>query len=165
MRGGLMAGGLMAGGLVAGAQVVAAGVVLARLARGRRRLPPLTAAPSASGSATATAGSGTTSGSGAGAGSGAEAGSGAGAGAGSGVGREMAAPLTSDLGISVVVPARNEAARIGPCLRAVLADPAVKEVIVVDDLGNPDHDDSIRVIHTALDHGINFVDTADMYSA
>ncbi|MFF0769801.1 aldo/keto reductase [Nonomuraea wenchangensis] len=31
--------------------------------------------------------------------------------------------------------------------------------------GNPDHDDSIRVIHTALDHGINFVDTADMYSA
>ncbi|RVX44953.1 aryl-alcohol dehydrogenase-like predicted oxidoreductase [Nonomuraea polychroma] len=31
--------------------------------------------------------------------------------------------------------------------------------------GNPDHDDSIRIIHTALDHGINFVDTADMYSA
>ncbi|MEU6715497.1 aldo/keto reductase [Nonomuraea sp. NPDC046802] len=32
-------------------------------------------------------------------------------------------------------------------------------------VGNPDHDDSIRIIHTALDHGINFVDTADMYSA
>ncbi|MFC7103251.1 aldo/keto reductase [Nonomuraea rubra] len=31
--------------------------------------------------------------------------------------------------------------------------------------GNPDHDDSIRIIHAALDHGINFVDTADMYSA
>ncbi|MFC5825312.1 aldo/keto reductase [Nonomuraea insulae] len=31
--------------------------------------------------------------------------------------------------------------------------------------GNPDHDDSIRIIHTALDHGINFVDSADMYSA
>ncbi|TYB53472.1 aldo/keto reductase [Nonomuraea sp. PA05] len=31
--------------------------------------------------------------------------------------------------------------------------------------GNPDHEDSIRIIHTALDHGINFVDTADMYSA
>ncbi|MEU4193274.1 aldo/keto reductase [Kribbella sp. NPDC026611] len=30
--------------------------------------------------------------------------------------------------------------------------------------GNPDHDDSIRIIHTALDQGINFVDTADMYS-
>lgn len=35
--------------------------------------------------------------------------------------------------ISVVVPARNEQARIGPCLTAVLADPAVGEVIVVDD--------------------------------
>src|SRR4051812_41602615 len=31
--------------------------------------------------------------------------------------------------------------------------------------GNPDHDDSIRVIHRALDAGINFVDTADVYSA
>ncbi|TXS07326.1 aldo/keto reductase [Streptomyces sp. col6] len=31
--------------------------------------------------------------------------------------------------------------------------------------GNPDHDDSIRIIHHALDAGINFVDTADVYSA
>src|ERR687896_335213 len=31
--------------------------------------------------------------------------------------------------------------------------------------GNPDHDDSIRIIHRALDAGINFVDTADFYSA
>ena len=30
--------------------------------------------------------------------------------------------------------------------------------------GNPDHDDSIRTIHRALDAGINFVDTADVYS-
>jgi aryl-alcohol dehydrogenase-like predicted oxidoreductase len=30
--------------------------------------------------------------------------------------------------------------------------------------GNPDHDDSIRIIHRALDAGINFVDTADVYS-
>jgi len=30
--------------------------------------------------------------------------------------------------------------------------------------GNPDHDDSIRIIHKALDAGINFVDTADRYS-
>jgi aryl-alcohol dehydrogenase-like predicted oxidoreductase len=29
--------------------------------------------------------------------------------------------------------------------------------------GNPDHDDSIRIIHAALDAGINFVDTADVY--
>src|ERR1700735_1466924 len=31
--------------------------------------------------------------------------------------------------------------------------------------GNPDHEESIRIIHAALDGGINFVDTADMYSA
>jgi aryl-alcohol dehydrogenase-like predicted oxidoreductase len=30
-------------------------------------------------------------------------------------------------------------------------------------IGNADHDDSIRVIHKALDAGINFVDTADAY--
>ena len=29
--------------------------------------------------------------------------------------------------------------------------------------GNPDHDESIRIIHTALDAGINFIDTADVY--
>ena len=32
-------------------------------------------------------------------------------------------------------------------------------------VGNPDHDDCARVIHAALDQGVNFVDTADMYSA
>jgi aryl-alcohol dehydrogenase-like predicted oxidoreductase len=31
--------------------------------------------------------------------------------------------------------------------------------------GNADHDDCVRIIHAALDQGINFVDTADMYSA
>jgi aryl-alcohol dehydrogenase-like predicted oxidoreductase len=31
--------------------------------------------------------------------------------------------------------------------------------------GNTDHDDSLRIIHRALDAGINFVDTADIYSA
>lgn len=30
--------------------------------------------------------------------------------------------------------------------------------------GNRDHDDSIKIIHKALDSGINFVDTADVYS-
>src|SRR5947208_8430258 len=30
--------------------------------------------------------------------------------------------------------------------------------------GEPDHDESIRIIHRALDAGINFVDTADVYS-
>jgi len=30
-------------------------------------------------------------------------------------------------------------------------------------IGNPDHDDSARIIHKALDAGINFIDTADVY--
>src|SRR3954469_1403392 len=31
--------------------------------------------------------------------------------------------------------------------------------------GNTDHDDSIHIVHRALDAGINFIDTADVYSA
>ncbi|HZU80569.1 MAG TPA: aldo/keto reductase [Acidimicrobiales bacterium] len=31
--------------------------------------------------------------------------------------------------------------------------------------GNPDHDDCVRIVHAALDAGVNFVDTADIYSA
>ena len=31
-------------------------------------------------------------------------------------------------------------------------------------VGNPDHDDSVRIIRKALDAGLNFVDTADAYS-
>jgi aryl-alcohol dehydrogenase-like predicted oxidoreductase len=30
--------------------------------------------------------------------------------------------------------------------------------------GEPDHDASVRIIHTALDAGLNFIDTADVYS-
>src|SRR3989440_2287810 len=30
--------------------------------------------------------------------------------------------------------------------------------------GNRDHDDCVRIIHHALDNGINFIDTADVYS-
>jgi aryl-alcohol dehydrogenase-like predicted oxidoreductase len=31
-------------------------------------------------------------------------------------------------------------------------------------IGNPDHDDCVRIIHRAIDAGINFIDTADSYS-
>jgi aryl-alcohol dehydrogenase-like predicted oxidoreductase len=31
-------------------------------------------------------------------------------------------------------------------------------------VGNPDHDESVRIIHRALDAGINVIDTADAYS-
>ena len=53
-------------------------------------------------------------------------------------GRRRHPPLAVPAGtprerISVVVPARDEAARIGPCLAGLLADPDVHEVLVVDD--------------------------------
>ncbi len=32
-------------------------------------------------------------------------------------------------------------------------------------IGNPDHDDCVRMVDVALENGINFIDTADMYSA
>jgi len=31
--------------------------------------------------------------------------------------------------------------------------------------GNSDHDECVRIVHAALDAGVNFVDTADVYSA
>jgi aryl-alcohol dehydrogenase-like predicted oxidoreductase len=31
-------------------------------------------------------------------------------------------------------------------------------------VGNPDHDDAVKIIHRALDAGVNFIDTADAYS-
>jgi dolichol-phosphate mannosyltransferase len=68
------------------AQAGAAALVLARLARGKTRRAPLTAAAEAT--------------------------------------RES---------ISAVVPARDEAARIGPCLEALLGDRDLAEVLVVDD--------------------------------
>jgi aryl-alcohol dehydrogenase-like predicted oxidoreductase len=37
--------------------------------------------------------------------------------------------------------------------------------MMLGSVGNPDHDDCAAIIHAALDQGINFVDTADMYSA
>ncbi|SEP47790.1 aldo/keto reductase [Amycolatopsis saalfeldensis] len=40
---------------------------------------------------------------------------------------------------------------------------ALGTLMFATSIGNPDHEDSIRVIHKALDAGINFVDTADAY--
>jgi len=37
--------------------------------------------------------------------------------------------------------------------------------MMLGSVGNPDHDDCVRIVHAALDRGVNFVDTADMYSA
>ncbi len=32
------------------------------------------------------------------------------------------------------------------------------------EIGNADHDDCVRIVHTAFDAGINFIDTADVYN-
>jgi dolichol-phosphate mannosyltransferase len=45
----------------------------------------------------------------------------------------QAAVLPAGTTVSAVIPARDEAARIGPCVTAALADPGVSEAIVVDD--------------------------------
>jgi predicted aldo/keto reductase-like oxidoreductase len=44
-------------------------------------------------------------------------------------------------------------------------EPADARTMVFGPRGDPDHDDSIRIIHRALDADINVVDTADVYSA
>ncbi|HEX2258723.1 MAG TPA: aldo/keto reductase [Actinomycetota bacterium] len=47
----------------------------------------------------------------------------------------------------------------------VLVSPLCLGTMMFGSWGNPDHDESIRVIHAALDAGINFLDTANVYSA
>ena len=47
----------------------------------------------------------------------------------------------------------------------VKVSPLCLGAMMFGSFGNPDHDESIRIIHRALDAGINFVDTADVYSA
>jgi aryl-alcohol dehydrogenase-like predicted oxidoreductase len=47
----------------------------------------------------------------------------------------------------------------------VKVSPLCLGAMMFGEWGNPDHDDSARIIHRALDAGINFIDTADVYSA
>jgi aryl-alcohol dehydrogenase-like predicted oxidoreductase len=47
----------------------------------------------------------------------------------------------------------------------VKVSPLCLGAMMFGEWGNTDHDDSIRIIHRALDAGINFIDTADVYSA
>src|ERR1700722_11518400 len=46
----------------------------------------------------------------------------------------------------------------------VKVSPLCLGAMMFGDWGNSDHDESIRIIHAALDAGINFIDTADVYS-
>lgn len=47
----------------------------------------------------------------------------------------------------------------------IKVSPYALGAMVFGKLGKPDHEESIRIIHKALDAGINFVDTADRYSS
>lgn len=47
----------------------------------------------------------------------------------------------------------------------VQVSPLCLGAMMFGDWGTKDHDESIRIIHRALDAGINFIDTADVYSA
>jgi aryl-alcohol dehydrogenase-like predicted oxidoreductase len=46
----------------------------------------------------------------------------------------------------------------------VQVSPLCLGAMMFGDWGNTDHDESVRIIHRALDAGINFIDTADVYS-
>jgi aryl-alcohol dehydrogenase-like predicted oxidoreductase len=46
----------------------------------------------------------------------------------------------------------------------MLVSPLCLGAMMFGDWGNKDHDESIRIIHGALDAGLNFIDTADVYS-
>jgi aryl-alcohol dehydrogenase-like predicted oxidoreductase len=46
----------------------------------------------------------------------------------------------------------------------VEVSPLCLGAMMFGDWGNQDHDESVRIIHRALDAGINFIDTADVYS-
>src|SRR3954464_4761148 len=46
----------------------------------------------------------------------------------------------------------------------VEVSPLCLGAMMFGDWGNKDHDESVRIIHRALDAGINFIDTADVYS-
>jgi aryl-alcohol dehydrogenase-like predicted oxidoreductase len=46
----------------------------------------------------------------------------------------------------------------------VKVSPLCLGAMMFGDWGNPDHGEAVRIIHRALDAGINFIDTADVYS-
>src|SRR5436190_6944101 len=46
----------------------------------------------------------------------------------------------------------------------VKVSPLCLGAMMFGEWGNSDHDETIRIIHAALDAGINFIDTADVYS-
>ncbi len=46
----------------------------------------------------------------------------------------------------------------------IMVSPYCLGAMMFGKMANPDHDECVRIIHKALDFGINFIDTADRYS-
>lgn len=67
-------------------------------------------------------------------------------------------PLAAAEPVTVVVPARDEAARIGPCLEGLARDPDVTEVVVVDDRSS---DGTADVVRAAAGAGVRVVAGAE----
>src|SRR3954463_4495561 len=66
---------------------------------------------------------------------------------------------------SDIEPRRVAAMELRPLGRTgVQVSPLCLGAMMFGAWGNTDHEDSIRIIHRALDAGINFIDTADVYS-
>src|SRR3954470_11073300 len=66
---------------------------------------------------------------------------------------------------SDIEPRRVPAMELRPLGRTgVQVSPLCLGAMMFGAWGNTDHEDSIRIIHRALDAGINFVDTADVYA-
>src|SRR3954468_18003786 len=64
-----------------------------------------------------------------------------------------------------IEPRRVAAMELRPLGRTgVQVSPLCLGAMMFGAWGNTDHDDSIRIIHRALDSGINFIDTADVYA-
>ncbi len=49
-------------------------------------------------------------------------------------------------------------------LNGIKVSPYCLGAMMFGGMGNPDHEECTRIIHKALDAGINFIDTADRYS-
>src|SRR3954467_11738877 len=65
---------------------------------------------------------------------------------------------------SDIEPRRVAAMELRPLGRTgVQVSPLCLGAMMFGAWGNADHEDSIRIIHAALDAGINFIDTADVY--
>src|SRR6185369_3871046 len=82
----------------------------------------------------------------------------------------LAPPGTGRPRLSVTWPGRPAPRKVGGMERRILGGTGISVseyafgAMMLGQWGNPDHEEGVRMLHTALDAGVNFWDTADMYS-